>query len=51
MAPTTAGAASTQPPADVESQEKLLKQRILDGMAKVFAGLARTSPPGPAVQA
>lgn len=47
----TAGAASTQPPAEIESQEKLLKQRILDGMAKVFAGIVRSSPPGPAVQA
>lgn len=35
----TVGAANADEPADIEREERLLRQRILDNMAKVFSGL------------
>ncbi|MCI5073727.1 mechanosensitive ion channel family protein [Oricola sp.] len=41
----TAGAAATGLPADMEKEERLLKQRILDGMSKVFSSILGPSAP------
>lgn len=37
--------ASERPAAEIESEERLLTQRIREGMAKVFAGIARKNRP------